>query len=151
MHRLLQADLDNLKLGELPVPLGGGAALHARFQLEALLLTGQCIDPGARRREEVRHWWKQWDGRGAKAHHSCVCIHVHITGACQLVAVGTGAVYHVVFVRQQLPQARRVAEPAALSSRHGYPLAAIWGSLHPADDAAGGAAVAGARAPAAPA
>ena len=48
-----QADLDNLKLGELAVPLGGGAALHARFQLEALLLTGQCIDPGARRREEV--------------------------------------------------------------------------------------------------
>ena len=53
MHPSLQADLDNLKLGELPVPLGGGVALHARFQLEALLLTGQCIDPGARRREEV--------------------------------------------------------------------------------------------------
>lgn len=48
-----QADLDNLKLGELPVPLGGGAALHARFQLEALLLTGQCIDPGAQRRDQV--------------------------------------------------------------------------------------------------
>ena len=36
------------------MPLGGGPALHARFQLEALLLTGQCIDPGARTREGVR-------------------------------------------------------------------------------------------------
>lgn len=64
----LQADLDNLKLGELPVPLGGGAALHARFQLEALLLTGQCIDPGARRREEVRRSCRQHDGLEAEPH-----------------------------------------------------------------------------------
>ncbi len=49
-----QADLDNLKLAELPVPPGGGPALQARFQLEALLLTGQCIDPGARTREKAR-------------------------------------------------------------------------------------------------
>ena len=81
MHRVLQADLDNLKLGELPVPLGGGAALHARFQLEALLLTGQCIDPGARRREEVRRWCKQQDGRGAEAYNPSTCTYVYTSCA----------------------------------------------------------------------
>ena len=57
------------------MPLGGGAALHARFQLEALLLTGQCIDPGARRREEVRRWAAgQQSGAAVEAHSMCTLL-----------------------------------------------------------------------------
>ena len=43
-------DLDNLRLEQLGSELG----LHAEFELEALMLTGQCVDPWTRRRDQVR-------------------------------------------------------------------------------------------------
>lgn len=42
-------DLDNLRLGDLPAQ----SVLTAQFELEALLLTGSCIDQGAVRRDQV--------------------------------------------------------------------------------------------------
>ena len=42
-------DLDNLHLADL----GGAPALEARFELEALLLTGSCLDIGAARGDQA--------------------------------------------------------------------------------------------------
>ena len=42
------ADLDNLRLGDLP-----GDGLHAGFELEALMLTGSCTATVAGRRGQV--------------------------------------------------------------------------------------------------
>eukprot|EP00891_Asterochloris_glomerata_P001730 jgi/Astpho2/1730/e_gw1.00032.131.1_t len=41
-------DLDNLRLEQL----GSEPGLHAKFELEALMLTGQCVDPWTRRRDQ---------------------------------------------------------------------------------------------------
>lgn len=61
-----QADLDNLKLAEVA---GAAGALLAEFQLEAVLLTGQCIDSGAANREQVTPRGVQlWAGRGQRQH-----------------------------------------------------------------------------------
>ena len=51
-HVSLQSsyDLDNLRLEQL----GSEPGLHAKFELEALMLTGQCVDPWTRRRDQVR-------------------------------------------------------------------------------------------------
>lgn len=69
MRRVVQADLDNLRLAELPQPPAGAPALHAEFQLEALLLTGQCIDTGAATRQDVTPRGVQlWAGRGTERH-----------------------------------------------------------------------------------
>ncbi len=43
-------DLDNLHLADL----GGAPALEARYELEALLLTGSCLDIGAARGDQAR-------------------------------------------------------------------------------------------------
>ena len=42
-------DLDNLRLSDLQ----GSSVLTAEFELEALLLTGSCVDLNAVRREQV--------------------------------------------------------------------------------------------------
>lgn len=52
LHNWLQAplDLDNLHLADL----GAAPALEAGYELEALLLTGSCIDIAASSRNAVR-------------------------------------------------------------------------------------------------
>ena len=45
-------DLDNLKLEQL----GDSATLNAEYELEALMLTGRCMDLHAKRRELVRDY-----------------------------------------------------------------------------------------------
>lgn len=42
-------DLDNLRLSDL----GSESTLTAEFELEAILLTGRCLDLAARTREQV--------------------------------------------------------------------------------------------------
>ena len=44
-------DLDNLKLEQL----GEASTLSAEYELEALMLTGRCIDQHSRRRDLVSH------------------------------------------------------------------------------------------------
>lgn len=45
-------DLDNLHLADL----GAAPALAAGFELEALLLTGSCVDIAAASRDKVEPW-----------------------------------------------------------------------------------------------
>ena len=45
-------DLDNLRLSDL----GGQTTLSAEFELEAVLLTGRCVDVAARTHEQVGEW-----------------------------------------------------------------------------------------------
>ena len=44
-----EPDLDNLRLADL----GAAASLSVEYELEALLLTGSCVDVSARRRDQV--------------------------------------------------------------------------------------------------
>lgn len=55
-------DLDNLHLADL----GGAPALEARFELEALLLTGSCLDIGAARGDQARGRTLPYSCRGRR-------------------------------------------------------------------------------------
>lgn len=67
-----QHDLDNLRLEQLDA-----AMLHAEFELEALMLTGRCIDMQAKRRDLVG--WQPCDAVRACVRANSRCL----VGECE--------------------------------------------------------------------
>jgi hypothetical protein len=60
-------DLDNLRLGDL----GAATTLDVGFELEALMLTGSCIDVSAKTRSEVRSCRTKARARASHVASSC--------------------------------------------------------------------------------